>query len=421
MDAMVRVFGSNPITTHTKGTPMTDNSPAAAPVSEVLSVPDRVLLGPGPSMVSPRVLQAMMQNMIGYLDPDYVLMMEDVSGLLGEVFQTRDAATMALSGTGSAGMEAGLSSLLEPGDTVVVCICGFFGERMVDMAERVGANVVALRSEWGRPFPPEMLEEALRERSDVKLVAIVHAETSTGVRQPLDEIARLAGEHGALFMVDAVTSLGGNEMAFDEWGIDYSYSATQKCLGCPPGLSPVAVSQRALETIRSRRTPPTSWYLDLSLNANYWYAPRVYHHTSPVSMVLALREGLRLVLEEGLESRFARHERNATALRAGLEALGMGMVPPEGARLAQVTSVWIPEGVDDAEVRARLLSEYNIEIGKGLGEFDGRVWRFGLMGESSRADYVLLALSALESVLPAVGYEVAPGAAVSAASRALAG
>ena len=399
---------------------MTENSPSAAPISEVLSVPDRVLLGPGPSMVSPRVLQAMMQNMIGYLDPDYVLMLEDVSGLLGEVFQTGDAATMALSGTGSAGMEAGLSSLLEPGDTVIVCICGFFGERMVDMATRVGANVVALRSEWGKPFPPEILSDALEENPDVKLVAIIHAETSTGVRQPLEDISRLAREHDALFMVDAVTSLGGNNLSFDEWDIDYSYSATQKCLGCPPGLAPVAVSERALDSIRSRETPPTSWYLDLSLNANYWYSPRVYHHTSPVSMVLALREGLRIVLEEGLENRFARHERNAAALRAGLEALGMEVVPPEDARLAQVTPVWIPEGVDDAEVRARLISEYKIEIGKGLGQFDGKVWRFGLMGESSRADYVLLALSALENILPTVGYEVAPGAAVSVASRALA-
>ena len=398
---------------------MTDNSLPAAPTTEVLSVPDRVLLGPGPSMVSPRVLQAMMQNMIGYLDPDYVLMMEDVSGLLGDVFQTGDAATMALSGTGSAGMEAGLSSLLEPGDTVIVCICGFFGERMVDMATRVGANVVALRSDWGKPFPPEMLKDALEQHPDVKLVAIIHAETSTGVRQPLEEISRLARERDALFMVDAVTSLGGNNLSFDEWGIDYSYSATQKCLGCPPGLSPVAVSQRALDSIRSRQTPPASWYLDLNLNANYWYAPRVYHHTSPVSMVLALREGLRIVLEEGLENRFARHEKNAAALRAGLESLGMEMVAPEEYRLAQVTSVWIPEGVDDAEVRARLLSEYNIEIGKGLGAFDGKIWRFGLMGESSRADYVLLALSALENILPTVGYEIAPGAAVSAASRSL--
>ena len=398
-----------------------DNS--NAPVSEygtsMIGVPPRILLGPGPSMVNPRVLQAMMQNMIGYLDPDYVDIMDQVAGLLAEVFQTNEAFTMALSGTGSSGMEAGLSSILEPGDTVIVCIYGFFGERMVDMATRVGANVVTLRSEWGKPFPEEMLEEALRENPNVKLVAVIHAETSTGIRQPLEGISRLAREHDALFMVDAVTSLGGNEVAFDDWGIDYCYSATQKCIGCPPGLSPVAVSQRAMESIRSRETPPASWYLDLNLNANYWYDPKVYHHTSPVSMVLALGEGLRVVLEEGLENRFARHERNAEALRAGLEALGLGVVTPYGYRLAQVTPVWIPEGVDDAQVRAKLLADYQIEIGKGLGVFDGKIWRFGLMGESSRPDYVLLALSAMESVLPQVGYEVAPGAAVSAASRVL--
>ena len=384
-------------------------------------VPPRILLGPGPSMVNTRVLQAMMQNMIGYLDPDYVTIMEQISELLGEVFQTGDAATMALSGTGSSGMEAGLSSILEPGDTVIVCICGFFGERMVEMANRVGANVVALRSEWGKPFPEEMLENALAKNGDVKLVAAIHAETSTGIRQPIEGISRLAREHGAMLMVDAVTSLGGNEVAFDDWGIDYCYSATQKCLGCPPGLSPVAVSQRALESIRSRETPPASWYLDLNLNANYWYEPRVYHHTSPVSMTLALREGLRVVLDEGLENRFARHERNAAALRAGLDALGLDLVAPEGYRLAQVTPAWIPEGVDDAEVRAILLSEYNMEIGKGLGQFDGKIWRFGLMGESSRPDYVLLALAAMESALTRAGYEVAPGAGVAAASGALAG
>ena len=398
---------------------MTNDNPPAMRRPETASVPPRILLGPGPSMVNTRVLRAMMENMIGYLDPDYVLMLEDVSGLLKRVFQTEDATTMAMSGTGSSGMEAGLSSILEAGDTVIVCIYGFFGERMVDMATRVGANVVALRSEWGGPFPEEMLQKALNQRSDVKLVSVVHAETSTGVRQPLEGMSRLAKEHDALFMVDAVTSLGGNDVAFDDWDIDYCYSATQKCLGCPPGLSPVSVSERAMESIRSRKTLPASWYLDLNLNANYWYDPRVYHHTSPVSMVLALREGLRIVLEEGLQDRFARHERNAAALRAGLESLGMELVPPDGYRLAQVTAVWIPEGVDDAQVRGKLLSDYNIEIGKGLGRFDGRVWRFGLMGESSRADYVLLALSALESILPAAGYEVAPGAAVSAASRSL--
>ncbi len=387
--------------------------------SAMIGVPPRILLGPGPSMVNTRVLQAMMQNMIGYLDPDYVDVLEQVAGLLSEVFQTKEAVTMALSGTGSSGMEAGLSSILEPGDTAIVCIYGYFGERMVDMATRVGANVVTLRSEWGKPFPEEMLEEALKENTNVKLVAAIHAETSTGIRQPLEGISRLAREHDALFMVDAVTSLGGNNLAFDDWGIDYCYSATQKCLGCPPGLSPVAVSQRAMESIRSRETPPASWYLDLNLNANYWYDPKVYHHTSPVSMVLALGEGLRVVLEEGLENRFARHERNAEALRAGLEALGLDVVTPDGYRLAQITPVWIPEGVDDAQVRAKLLSDYQLEIGKGLGAFDGKIWRFGLMGESSRPDYVLLALSAMESVLPQAGYEIAPGAGVSAASRVL--
>ena len=399
---------------------MTGDKPPEMGTPEMASVPPRILMGPGPSMVSARVLRAMMENMIGYLDPNYLLILEDVSNHLKKVFQTEDATTMAISGTGSAGMEAGLSSILEPGDTVIVCIYGYFGERMVEMATRVGANVIALRSEWGEPFPEEILQEALNEHSDVKLVAAIHAETSTGIKQPLEGMSRLAREHDALYLVDAVTSLGGNEVAFDDWGIDYCYSATQKCLGCPPGLSPVAVSQRAMESIRSRKTPPASWYLDLNLNANYWYEPRTYHHTSPISMVLGLREGLHVVLEEGLQERFARHERNAAALRAGLESLGLELVPPEEFRLAQVTPVWIPEGIDDAQVRARLLSEYNIEIGKGFGQFEGRVWRFGLMGESSRADYVLLVLSALESLLPSAGYEIAPGVAVSAASKTLA-
>ena len=393
-------------------------TPQAADRSQ--NIPPRILLGPGPSMVNPRALRAMMQNMIGYLDRDYIPVLDEVAGTLKELFQTGDAATMAISGTGSAGMEAGLASLIEPGDAVAVCICGFFGERMAEMARRFGADVIPIRSDWGAPFPEEMLEDALRDAGDVKLIAIVHAETSTGVRQPIEGVARIAAERGAMLMVDAVTSLGGNAVSFDDWRADYCYSASQKCIGSPPGLSPVAVSPRALEYIRSRETPPASWYLDLSLNAEYWYEPRVYHHTSPVSMVLALRESLRIVMEEGMENRFRRHERNAAALRAGLDALGLELVSAESARLAQVTPVWIPEGVDDAQVRARLLDEYNIEIGVGLGEFAGRIWRFGLMGESSRADYVLLALAALESALAAQGYEAAPGAAVSAASVALA-
>jgi alanine-glyoxylate transaminase/serine-glyoxylate transaminase/serine-pyruvate transaminase len=361
----------------------------------------------------------MMQPMIGYLDPDFVLIMEEVCDLLKRIFGTEEGITFALPGTGSAGMQAGISSLLEPGDTVVTCIHGFFSEHMVEMATRVGANVVPLRADWGAPFPAEMLEEELKRHTNVKLVTAIHAETSTGIRQPLEDISRLTRAHDALFMVDAVTSLGGNELAFDDWGMDYCYSATQKCLGCPPGLSPVALSPRALESVRGRETPPVSWYLDLALNANYWGFDRVYHHTAPISMILALREGLRIVLEEGLEARFERHEHNALALRAGLEALGLELLTPDGYRLAQITPVWIPEGIDDETVRGMLLREHSIEIGKGLGEFAGRVWRFGLMGESSRPEYVLAVLSALEGILPRTGFEVASGAGVAAASQVL--
>ena len=377
------------------------------PESKMPMVPPRILLGPGPSMVHPRVLQAMMSDMIGYLDPDFMLIMDEVSALLRRVFQTEESLTLALSGTGSAGMEAGLTSLLEPGDTAILCVHGFFSERIFDMAERVGANVVPLRE--------------LKKHTDVKLVTAIHAETSTGIKQPLQGLSRLAREHDALFMVDAVTSLGGNEVAVDEWDIDYCYSATQKCLACPPGLSPVALSPRAHEAIKSRKIKPTSWYLDLSLIANYWGFDHVYHHTAPVSMILALREGLRIALEEGLEARFQRHHRNAVALWAGLEALGLDLVAPEEYRLDQITPVWIPEGVDDDEVRRILLREYGIEVGRGLGQFAGKVWRIGMMGESSKAQYVLAVLSALEEILPRLGFEVPYGAGVGAASRSLAG
>ena len=390
------------------------------PQSKMPKVPPRILLGPGPSMVHPRVLQAMMSDMIGYLDPDFMLIMDEVSELLQRVFQTEESLTLALSGTGSAGMEAGLTSLLEPGDTAVVCVHGFFSERILDMAERVGANVVPLRADWGQPFPEEMLEEELKKHTDVKLVTAIHAETSTGIKQPLQGLSRLAREHDTLFMVDAVTSLGGNEVAVDEWDIDYCYSATQKCLACPPGLSPVALSPRAHEAVKSRKIKPTSWYLDLSLIANYWGFDHVYHHTAPVSMILALREGLRIALEEGLEARFHRHHRNAVALWAGLEALGLELVAPEEYRLDQITPVWIPQGVDDDEVRRILLREYGIEVGRGLGQFAGKVWRIGMMGESSKAQYVMAVLSALEEILPRLGFEIPYGAGVGAASRSLA-
>ena len=390
----------------------------ALPESAMPAVPQRILLGPGPSNVSPRVLQAMMQPMIGYLDPDFMLIMDEVRELLKSVYQAETANTLAISGTGSAGMEAGLSSLLEPGDTVVMCIYGFFCERMVDMATRIGANVVPLRAEWGRPFPEEMLEEEMKRRDNIKMVTAIQAETSTGVRQPMDDLARIAKERDALLMVDTVTSLGGNEVAFDKWNADYAYSATQKCLGCPPGLSPIALSERALSAIRQRKQAPMSWYLDLELLGRYWGwdSQRVYHHTAPVSMILALREGLRQVLAEGLDERFKRHSGNAKALSAGLEALGLDCIVPSEHRLAQITVVGIPDGVDDMQVRQRLLRGYGIEIGGGLGELAGKVWRVGLMGESSKSEYVLALLSALESVLPEAGYEVAGGAGVAAAS-----
>ncbi len=389
---------------------------SSLPASKVPVMPPRILLGPGPSNASPRVLQAMMSPMIGYADPEFMTVLDEVSELLRLVFQTKEA----LPGTGSAGMQAGLNSLLEPGDTVIICSSGYFGERMAEMAERVGANAVVLRGEWGKPFPPNTLEEELRSHDSVKMVTVVHAETSTGVLQPLDEISELAKTRDALFMVDAVTSLGGSEFALDEMGIDYAYSCSQKCLGAPPGICPAAISPRALDVIDSRATKPPSWYLDLGLIANYWGPEHVYHHTAPVSMILGLREALRIVLEEGLDARISRHRRNSAALRAGLEALGLEFLVPQSNRLDQITAVRIPEGVDDATVRQRLLKERSIEIGKGFGPFDGTVWRIGLMGESSKGEYLLALLSALESILPDEGYEVAQGAAVSAASKYLA-
>jgi len=372
--------------------------------------------------VNPRVLKVMTQGMIGYLDPDFTKIMDEVTDLIRRVYQTKDGRTMALSGTGMAGMEAGFTSLVEPGNTVIMCIYGYFCERMVEIGTRVQANVVPLRADWGAPFPAELLEQELKKHKNVKMVSAVHAETSTGVRQPLQDLSRLTREHDALFMVDAVTSLGGVEVAFDDWGMDYAYAATQKCLGCPPGLSPVSLSERALHVAQNRKSKPFTWYLDLGMLANYWGwgEKRVYHHTAPVSMILALREGLRLVLEEGLENRFKRHVRNAAALAAGLRALGLKLVVPDEYRLSQITLVWIPDGIDDAEVRGRLLMSHGIEIGAGLGDFAGRVWRIGLMGESSKQENIITLLSALEKILPEVGYEVAVGSGVKAAEDALA-
>ncbi len=380
----------------------------------------RILLGPGPSNVHTRVLKAMSTPLVGHLDPEFVRLMEETKALLRFVFQTKNTLTLPISGTGSAGMEACLVNLIEPDDEVVVGVNGVFGTRMVDIVERCGAKPVKVETEWGRVFAPEQIQAALQQCRQPKLVALVHAETSTGAWQPLEEISSLVHNAGALFVVDTVTSLGGCPVKVDEWGIDASYSGTQKCLSCPPGLSPITFGQAALDVLRRRKTKVQSWYLDLTMIEKYWGEERVYHHTAPISMNYALREALRLVQEEGLEARFRRHERNHNALAAGLAAMGLPLAAQEGHRLWTLNSVTIPNGVDDAAVRRQLLEDYNIEIGAGLGPLRGKIWRIGLMGDSSSRSNVLLVLSALEEILRKQGYACASGAGVSAAQAAYA-
>ena len=395
---------------------MPDNIPGE------LNPPPRVLLGPGPSAVSARVLNAMTKPIMGYLDPEFINLMDSVADMLRQVFGAQEGFTLPVSGTGSAGMEAGLANLLEPGDLAVVAAHGFFGDRLTDIAARQGATVVQVNTDWGSVIDPQAVEEELNKHPKVKLLAVVHAETSTGVLQPLRELSDLAHSHDALFLVDAVTSLGGNPVDVDEMAIDYCYSATQKCLGAPPGLAPVILSAQASRVIEERTEPPRSWYLDLGLLQRYWAGgTRVYHHTAPTTMIYALREALRMVLEEGLENRYARHQRNGRAFRSGLEALGLQMLVPEERCTYQLVSVLVPDGVDDVALRGRLLRDYNVEIGGGLGQLRGKIWRVGLMGESSTAANVLLLLSALEELLPTQGFEVPAGQGVAAASRVLAG
>lgn len=385
-----------------------------------LNLPHRILLGPGPSNLHPRVQQAMTAPMVGHLDPEFLKVMDDTMALLRHVFGTRNHLTFPVSGTGSAGMEAALVNILEPGDVVVIGINGVFGERMVEVAQRGGATVEPVKAEWGRIVEPEAMEAALRRHPRVKALALIHAETSTGILQPLGEASRLAKEHGAFLVVDAVTSLGGYPVEVDRNGIDVAYSATQKCLSAPPGLAPITFTEAALAAVRGRKTKVQSWYFDVALLESYWSAGRVYHHTAPILMNYALREALRLVDEEGLEARYARHARNAAALRAGLEAMGLSLFAQEGHRLPMLTSVRLPQGVDDARVRAALLNEHNIEIGGGLGPTRGQIWRVGLMGESSTEENVLLFLSALEQVLAGEGFGVEPDAGVAAAREVLA-
>ena len=391
----------------------------ASHLAELQPTP-RLLLGPGPSSVHPRVLQAMTLPVMGHLDPDFFQVMNDISDMLREVYRTSNVMTMPVSATGTGAMEAACANILERGDTMVVCRNGYFGIRLGNIAERCGAEVHEVDSPWGKPADPQALEDELKKHPRVKAVGVVHAETSTGVLTPLPEIIDVIHRHGALAIVDAVTSLGGHDMRVDEWDIDVCYSGTQKCLGAPPGLAPITLSESAMEVVKSRETPVQSFYFNLQDLESYWGQSRSYHHTAPISMTYALREALRMMMEEGIENRFDRHARAASALRAGLEALGLELLADPEHRLNPLTTVGIPEGIDDAQIRAALLSDYAIEIGGGLGEFRGKAWRIGLMGDSARDRNVLALLSALEQLLNENGYEIAFGSSLAAAQRALA-
>ena len=379
--------------------------------------PHRTLLGPGPSDVPASVRAALAAPTVGHLDPAFLAIMDEIRGMLRRVFRTENELTLPMSGTGSAGMETVLVNLIEPGDPVLVGSCGVFGTRLAEVARRAGAEVTVVEGEWGRALDPDQLRAAAAGRG-FRLVAAVHAETSTGICQPIPPLRQVADDLGALLVVDCVTSLGGIPLEVDGWGIDAAYSGTQKCLSCPPGLAPVTLSERARERIRARHHPVQSWYLDLSLVGNYWGTQRTYHHTAPINQLYGLHEALRLVLAEGLEARFVRHARHARALVAGLEALGLAPAVPAAERLVPLTAVRVPEGIDEAAVRRHLLTEYGIEIGAGLGPLAGKVWRIGLMGESSRRANVELCLAALRSALAAQGHS-APGDPLAAAGSAL--
>jgi alanine-glyoxylate transaminase/serine-glyoxylate transaminase/serine-pyruvate transaminase len=386
---------------------------ADAPVIAPLNPPRRILLGPGPSPVDDRVLRAMAAPLLGHLDPLFVKTMDEVQALLRYVFETNNRLTMPISGTGSAGMEAAVANLLEPGEEIVICINGYFGERMHEMALRVGAKPVRVECEWGGPVDLERTRKVWRE-SNAKVLFAVHAETSTGVLQRLEPLREIADERaddrgGGLLMVDAVTSIGAHSIGVDRNRIDACYAGTQKALSCPPGLAPVTFSDRAVTKIKARQTKVCSWYLDTNLLTAYWGETsgggRAYHHTAPVTMNYALHEALRIVAEEGLENRAKRHERNHRALVAGVEAMGLMMAVAPEDRLWTLNAVSIPEGVDDAKVRGRLLNEFNIEVGGGLGVFKGKVWRVGLMGAGSTENNVLLLLGALEKCLKDEGFK----------------
>lgn len=387
------------------------------PIPPALDPPRRILMGPGPSDTHPRVLAALGAPTVGHLDPYFLQVMDDSQKMLREVFRTKNELTLAVSGTGSAGMETCVVNLIEPGDKVVVCVNGVFGGRMADVAERAGAIVTKIEKPYGEIISPEEIAAVLKTVSP-KVVGIVHAETSTGAWQPLEEISKLVHDAGALLLVDTVTSLGGIPLEVDAWNLDAVYSGTQKCLSCPPGLAPVTFSARALAALDARKKKVASWYLDLSMVRNYWGQQRAYHHTAPINMNYALREALRLVLEEGLENRHARHMKNHLAFKAGIEAMGLKYAVPAAHCLPMLNAIQIPDGINDAAVRSQLLNEFGIEIGGGLGAMKGKVWRVGLMGDTSSKRNVLLCLSALEKCLLDQGQRPPAGAGVAAAISA---
>jgi len=364
----------------------------------MIQIPQRTLMGPGPSDVPARILEALARPTIGHLDPVFLQIMDEIRANLKTVFRTANEMTLAVSGTGSAGMETVCANLIEPGDKVLICINGVFGMRMADVAERCGAVVEKLEAPWGTVFNQKDIIAAL-DRTKPKILAIVHAETSTGAHQSIDQLGAAAHAAGALFLVDCVTSLGGAPVEIDQWNVDAAYSGTQKCLSCPPGLSPVTLSARAVERILARKTKVQSWYLDLTMVRQYWGQERFYHHTAPINMLYALHEALAIVLEEGLENRWDRHRKNHELLRTGLHSLGIEYVSQEGFHLPMLNAVRIPDGCQDAPTRKRLLEEYDIEIGGGLGIFKGQAWRIGLMGHASTRRNVALLLAALRDIL----------------------
>ncbi|MBP3956111.1 alanine--glyoxylate aminotransferase family protein [Gemmata sp. G18] len=377
----------------------------------------RLLLGPGPSDAHPRVLSVMSTPLLGHLDPQFLDIMTETQTMLREVYQTKNPLTFPVSATGMAGMETCFVNLIEPGDPVVVCSIGYFGTRMIDVAGRTGAKLTVKEKPWGQVFDLNELRDILKETRP-KVLGLVHAETSTGALQDISQVGKLCHEFGTLLITDCVTTLGCTPVKLDEWEVDAAFSCSQKGLSCPPGMSPISFSPRAVDALKNRKTKVQSWYLDLTSIQSYWGGDRAYHHTAPITMIYALREGLRLVLEEGLEARYARHLRNHAALKAGLEALGLEYIAAEACRLPQVNAVKIPAGVDDVAGRKRLLTEFGIEIGGGLGDFKGKAWRIGIMGYNSRSICVLSVLAALEYVLRGAGVKVTPGSGVAAAELA---